>query len=186
MKQTEKQKKIQSKVFKNTLKRLEIHNKKQEENRAKQLIAAQKLKQEQVIKYELKKGNNELAKEFENLLMEEKRPAGKRLKRKLKDENVIIVPKEKIILQEFDLGESETEDCENEEIKTMFKNAEKNGYSNASDIMEAFGVEIISADSLIEYYEEIIDCNDLKWKVIEESYRNDDWQDEGSLFEALK
>ena len=78
------------------------------------------------------------------------------------------------------------EDCENEEIKTMFKNAEKNGYSNASDIMEAFGVEIISADSLIEYYEEIIDCNDLKWKVIEESYRNDDWQDEGSLFEALK
>ena len=78
------------------------------------------------------------------------------------------------------------EDCENEEIKTMFKNSEKNGYSNASDIMEAFGVEIISADSLIEYYEEIIDCNDLKWKVIEESYRNDDWQDEGSLFEALK
>ena len=78
------------------------------------------------------------------------------------------------------------EDCENEEIKTMFKNAEKNGYSNASDIMEAFGVEIISADSLIEYYEEIIYCNDLKWKVIEESYRNDDWQDEGSLFEALK
>lgn len=80
---------------------------------------------------------------------------------------------------------SYAEDCENEEIKTMFKNAEKNGYSNASDVTEAFGVKIISADSLIEYYEEIRDCNDLNWKIIDKSYINNDWQNETALFENL-
>lgn len=77
------------------------------------------------------------------------------------------------------------EDCKNEEIKKMFKNAQKNGYSNASDIMEAFGVEIISADSLIEYYEEITDCNNLNWKIIKKSYKNNNWQDDEILFQNL-
>ena len=77
------------------------------------------------------------------------------------------------------------EDCENEEIKTMFKNAKKNGYSNASDVTEAFGVKIISADSLIEYYEEIRDCNHLNWKIIDKSYKNNNWQNENVLFENL-
>ena len=80
---------------------------------------------------------------------------------------------------------SYAEDCKNEEIKTMFKNAKKNEYSNASDVTEAFGVKIISADSLIEYYEEIRDCNDLNWKIIDKSYINNDWQDENVLFENL-
>jgi len=86
----------------------------------------------------------------------------------------------------FENSISYADDCKNEEIKTMFKNAEKNGYSNASDVTEAFGVEIISADSLIEYYEEIKDCNDLNWKIIDKSYKNDDWQDEGIPFKNLK
>jgi hypothetical protein len=80
---------------------------------------------------------------------------------------------------------SYAEDCENEEIKIMFKNAKKNGYSNASDVTEAFGVKIISADSLIEYYEEIRDCNHLNWKIIDKSYKNNDWQDDEILFQNL-
>ena len=76
--------------------------------------------------------------------------------------------------------------CENTEIKTMFENAEKNGYSNATDVTEAFGTDIIYIDNLIKDYGEITNFKDLNWKIIDKSYKNNDWQDENTLFEALK
>jgi hypothetical protein len=93
----------------------------------------------------------------------------------------------KSMLDKYDKLEARRQnDRAQAQVNSFNEHAKKNGYSNASDVTEAFGVEIISADSLIEYYEEIKDCNDLNWKIIDKSYKNDDWQDEGIPFKNLK
>ena len=76
--------------------------------------------------------------------------------------------------------------CTDQDIKKMFYHAEKKGYSNPTDIYDAFGVETITTENLLEDYDEIMECENLQWKIINESYDNDDWQDETTLFENLK
>jgi hypothetical protein len=75
--------------------------------------------------------------------------------------------------------------CEDLEIKKMFNYAKKKGYSNPTDIYDAFGVETITTENLLEDYDEIMECENLQWKIINESYDNDDWQDETKAFENL-
>ena len=68
----------------------------------------------------------------------------------------------------------------------MFYHAEKKGYSESTDIYEAFGVEIIPIEDLLEDYDEIMECENLQWKIINESYDNENWQIENILIENLK
>jgi hypothetical protein len=76
--------------------------------------------------------------------------------------------------------------CTDQDIKKMFYHAEKKGYSNPTDIYEAFGVETITTENLLEDYDEIMECENLQWKVINESYDNQNWQIENIMFENLK
>ena len=76
--------------------------------------------------------------------------------------------------------------CTDQEIKKMFYHAEKKGYSNPTDIYDAFGVETITTENLLEDYDEIVECENLQWKVINESYDNQNWQIENIMFENLK
>ena len=68
----------------------------------------------------------------------------------------------------------------------MFYHAEKKGYSNPTDIYDAFGVETITTENLLEDYDEIVECENLQWKIINESYDNQNWQIENIMFENLK
>ena len=76
--------------------------------------------------------------------------------------------------------------CTDQEIKKMFYHAEKKGYSNPTDIYDAFGVETITTENLLEDYDEIVECENLQWKIINESYDNQNWQIENIMFENLK
>lgn len=76
--------------------------------------------------------------------------------------------------------------CTDPDIKKMFYHAEKKGYSQSTDIYEAFGVETIPIEDLLEDYDEIMECENLQCKTINESYDNDDWENETFLFENLK
>ena len=76
--------------------------------------------------------------------------------------------------------------CTDQDIKKMFYHAEKKGYSNPTDIYEAFGVETITTENLLEDYDEIMECENLQWKIINESYDNQNWQIENIMFENLK
>jgi hypothetical protein len=53
-------------------------------------------------------------------------------------------------------------------------------------VTEAFGTDIIFIDNLIKDYGEITNFKDLNWKIIDKSYKNNDWQDENTLLEDLK
>jgi len=77
------------------------------------------------------------------------------------------------------------DNCTDPDIEKMFHHAEKKGYSNPTDIYEAFGVETITTENLLEDYDEIKMCENLQWKIINESYDNDDWQDETKAFQNL-
>ena len=76
--------------------------------------------------------------------------------------------------------------CTDQEIKKMYYHAEKKGYSNPTDIYDAFGVETITTENLLEDYDEIVECENLQWKIINESYDNQNWQIENIMFENLK
>lgn len=76
--------------------------------------------------------------------------------------------------------------CTDQDIKKMFYHAEKKGYSNPTDIYDAFGVETITTENLLEDYDEIVECENLQWKIINESYDNQNWQLENILIENLK
>ena len=76
--------------------------------------------------------------------------------------------------------------CTDQDIKKMFYHAEKKGYSNPTDIYDAFGVETITTENLLEDYDEIVECENLQWKIINESYDNQNWQIENIMFENLK
>jgi hypothetical protein len=78
------------------------------------------------------------------------------------------------------------ESCTDTDIKKMFYHAEKKGYSNPTDIYDAFGVETITTENLLEDYDEIMECENLQWKIINESYDNENWQIENILIENLK
>jgi hypothetical protein len=78
------------------------------------------------------------------------------------------------------------DNCADTDIKKMFYHAEKKGYSNPTDIYDAFGVETITTENLLEDYDEIMECENLQWKIINESYDNENWQIENILIENLK
>ena len=76
--------------------------------------------------------------------------------------------------------------CTDQDIKKMFYHAEKKGYSNPTDIYDAFGVETITTENLLEDYDEIVERENLQWKIINGSYDNQNWQIENIMFENLK